>query len=136
MTFWESFWLLLIGAVISFVLGTWLTKRWQNNMKKLDIKVDIGSKIAEFVSYQTAKTTISTKRRKETFTDADKDEYFEDMREGYVDFSIIRSKLESYFPNLGIRERWTIISYFLAHLVMIHDNTLKRLLLMSGNRVT
>jgi hypothetical protein len=39
--------LLVIGGVISVGLGTWLTNRWQNHRKELEVKVDIVSKMLE-----------------------------------------------------------------------------------------
>lgn len=104
--------LLLIGAVISYVLGSRLTNRWQTNMKKLDIKVDIWSKIGELVAYQVAKTSKPTIERKEKFNDDDKKEYFEDLIKRYVDYNTIRSKLEIYFPTSDIIGKWD--EYFMV----------------------
>ena len=39
--------LLVIGALISGVLVAWLSNRWQNHRKELEVKVDIVSKMLE-----------------------------------------------------------------------------------------
>jgi len=56
--------LLLIGAGVSGVLVAWLTNRWQNHRKELEIKVDIASKIAEAVGNHLANTNIIVNRHK------------------------------------------------------------------------
>jgi hypothetical protein len=62
--FLYSLLLLAIGAVISFVLGTWLTIRWQNNRKKLDIKVDIVLKMDETIMHQVGKAQLLISQKK------------------------------------------------------------------------
>jgi hypothetical protein len=111
-TFEESFLyplvLLLIGAGVSGVMVAWLTNRWQNRRKELEIKVDIASKMAEAVAYYLANALILTYREK--FTAADEVAYYESMRKWYIDVNIISSKLASYFPQTDIRDRW--VNYY------------------------
>lgn len=96
--------LLLVGAGVSGVLVSWLTNRWQDRRKELEIKVDIASKMAEAVGYYIANALILTYRQ--NFTVADEDAYYESMRKWYIDVNIISSKLDTYFPQTDIRNRW------------------------------
>jgi len=41
--------LLIIGALISALIVPWLTQRWQNHQKKLELKSDLVSQISESV---------------------------------------------------------------------------------------
>ena len=51
--------LLVIGALISGVLVAWLSNRWQNHRKELEVKVDIVSKMLEVYGSVAAKTFLS-----------------------------------------------------------------------------
>jgi hypothetical protein len=98
--------LLLIGAGISGGLVTWLTNRWQNNRKELEIKVDIVSKMAEAMALQDANAFIYYLRKKKTLTDTEIDAYFADVKRWHTDTRIVGSKLQAYFPEEDIRKRW------------------------------
>jgi hypothetical protein len=106
-TFVESFILLSIGAVISFFLGSWLTNRWQDRRKELEIKVDVTSKMTEVLAYTMANSILSAQRKinhsNAAKIDAEDDE---SLRKFYVDVNVIRSKLASYFSEPKILEEW------------------------------
>jgi hypothetical protein len=53
--------LLLIGAGLSSLLIPWFTNRWQDHRKKLEIKVDIASKMAQATGPLLANAAISTR---------------------------------------------------------------------------
>jgi len=109
-TFEESFLyplvLLLIGAGVSGVLVGWLTNRWQDRRKEREFEVDIASKMTEIKSYIIGEAASLSRKRKDTLTADDKDARYEKENKWFVDINIIRSKLESYFPETGIKERW------------------------------
>lgn len=58
--------LLGIGAVLSFGLGTWLTKRWEDRRKEVDIKVEIVSKMDEAVTRRISKAFSLTSTLQKT----------------------------------------------------------------------
>jgi hypothetical protein len=109
--------LLLIGAGVSGGLITWLT-HWlenrrkqreievENRRKKLEIKVDIASKMAEAMGYQFANAAVFIDRETKIATDAERDVFYEDLKKWHADVSIIRSMLETYFPETGLKESW------------------------------
>jgi hypothetical protein len=98
--------LLLIGAGVSGVLVAWLTNRWDDHKKKLEIKMDIASKMAEYMSNLHVNAQVSINVKKDTFTDADRDTRFQNARKYLVDSRIIKIELENYFSDAGIDQRW------------------------------
>jgi len=130
-TFEESFLyplvLLLIGAGLSGGLVTLLSHELEkrrkereieveHNRKKLEIKVDIASKMSEAMAYQLSDIIILFGRKKKTLDDAEKDAVYESTKKWFIETKIISSKLESYyFSETGIRERWDEYCSFLLH---------------------
>jgi hypothetical protein len=93
--------LLVIGALISGVLVAWLANWWQNQRKKLEIRVDIVSKITEVYGSLSAKVVVSTERRK-PISNID-----EAVEKFLGDGDIVHSLLRSYYSSeAGITERW------------------------------
>jgi hypothetical protein len=152
-TFDEAFlyplYLLLIGAVASVGLGTWLTHWLENRRKKreievdnrrkeMEIKVDIVSKMTDVIAYQKANALISIDRKIEVRKEDDEIAATGvNLRKWYVDANIISSKLQTYFPETGLREKWewyylillafTNVSrdYFLEHTADEHNRGFK-----------
>jgi hypothetical protein len=108
----------LISVGVSAGLSAWLThflanrrrKREievENRRKELEIKVDITSKMTEVIAYTMANSLLSTQRK---ITDSNsekiKAEDDESLRKFYVDVNVINSKLESYFSEPKINEKW------------------------------
>jgi len=106
--------LLLVGAGLTSLLIPWFTKRWEDRKKELEIKVDIASKIAEVMAFQIADSAISITRKKRKFTEPEEDAFYEYVRKRATDFYTIRSKLESYFSETDIIERWRNFAYVLG----------------------
>jgi hypothetical protein len=109
-TFEESFLyplvLLLIGAGVSGLLVARLTTRWQDHRKKLEIKVDIASKMSELIADMMSDTVLYSYREYQTI-DVTEDKVWQESRKKLViDANIIRSKLESYFSGADIKHRW------------------------------
>jgi hypothetical protein len=98
--------LLLVGAGVTSLLIPLFTKKWEDRKKKLEIRVDITSKMAEAVAYQVANAVFAIERRKNKFDDDETETFYEDMRKWYVDISTIGSKLDSYFSEAGLSGRW------------------------------
>jgi hypothetical protein len=116
--FLYPFYLLLIGGLVSVGLGTWLA-HWlesrrkkreievENRRKELEIKVDITSKMTEAIAYQKANALISTDRKIKVRKEDDKIAATgENLRNWYVEVNIISSKLQTYFPEICIRDKW------------------------------
>src|SRR5919201_1759640 len=108
--------LLLIGAGVSGGLVTWLSNWWQDRRKQqelkvdhqrkeLDAKMDIVSKMTEIINYQRANALLAIGYKK-TVTQAEVDGYYENLKKWYVESSLVSSKLQTYFPDADIRERW------------------------------
>jgi hypothetical protein len=111
--------LLIIGALISGVLVAWITNRWQDHKKKIEIKVEIVSKMSEFTAdaLGNAKTTIM--RSKEEFSDAEAEKVLEKIEKWFGEVNIIRSKLQSYYGDTDLAKTWfsywdVVLQYYLA----------------------
>jgi len=102
--------LLLVGGVISFVLGTWLTNRWQNNKKKLDIKVELMLKIDETINRQISKSlsiSLGSILKKTLPTQEEQNTEVENIKNWYfLEAKGIQSKLSTYFPETELGRRW------------------------------
>jgi hypothetical protein len=85
--------LLLIGASVSSLLIPWFTNKWQDHRKKLDIKIELVSKMTEDISYQIGNATMSLWLKKQEFTDAEKDTFWEKEKKSFINASVIRSRL-------------------------------------------
>ena len=120
-TFEESFLyplvLLLVGAGVSGVLVSYLTNMWQdrrkqreldveNHRKELEIKIEIVSRMSEAVSYIFTKEYMNTDLKKETLTDEEKKAIWENVEKFYNNIFVIRSKLQSYYRDTNLGERW------------------------------
>jgi hypothetical protein len=94
--------LLLVGGVISVVLGTWLTNWWQKHRKEREVKVDIASKMLEVYGSGAAKTFLSNMRR-EPISNID-----EVLEKFCVGAYIVDSMLDSYYSSkTAILDRWS-----------------------------
>jgi|SRR5215217_3255819 len=113
--------LLFIGAVVSFVLGNWLTNRYQNNMKKLDIKVDILSKIDEAIDQQMGKaiSSVSQTKKKVVTERSIVDE--NNMKWFFGDAQRIESKLDTYFSEKKLKDRWNDFAVALSSFAIISE---------------
>lgn len=98
--------LLLIGAGVSSLVIPWITNKWQDHKKKLEIKVDIVSKMSEEISYQLGNAALSLFVKKTAFTDAEYNAYNQSSIEWFIKVNITRSKLQSYYPDTNIAEKW------------------------------
>lgn len=119
----------LIGAVVSGVLVGVVThklenrrkememkvqERWkekeieaENRRKEMEIKADIVLKMSEVIDYQKINAIISTDRKIKVRREDDEIAATgKNLREWYVDANKISSKLQTYFPETGLREKW------------------------------
>lgn len=140
-TFEESFLypliLLLVGPVITSLLIPWFTKKWEDRKKKLEIKVDIVSKMSESMGSQMGESIYSRKRIKDTLTDADEKALNEKLTKFASDAIIISIKLESYFSGTGIRERLNVYSVILnEYIYASFAYTLKDPTLIQSRRIS
>jgi hypothetical protein len=62
--------------------------------------------MSEAIGSHMANVTIARDRRKETWHEAEQDGFYENMKKWFVDTNIIESKLESYFPGEGVKDRF------------------------------
>jgi hypothetical protein len=125
--------LLIVGGGISLGLGTWLPNRWQNNKKKLEIKVEIVSIMDETIMVQIRKAVLlSAKGKKQLLkiqtaeiekqtaeiknqrVDTERQRaHVENISDWYMlKAKAIESKLGTYFPDTNLKGRWD--SYALA----------------------
>jgi gas vesicle protein len=108
----------VVSAALGAVLGAWLNhffaKRRMNDEnevkkrnKEQEIKDDITSKMTEVISYTMTNSLLSTQRM---ITDSNsekiKAEDDESFRKFQADVNAISSKLQSYFPETGISDKW------------------------------
>jgi hypothetical protein len=64
------------------------------------------SKMAEQISHQLGNASQLQYVKKDVFTDAEKSAMWEDDRKWYIDVNVTRAKLQSYYPDTKIAERW------------------------------
>jgi hypothetical protein len=76
--------LLLIRAGVSSLVIPWVTNKWQDNRKKLEIMVDIVSQMPEEILYQLGSVIGSIDMRKQEFTDAEKYAFWENERKWFT----------------------------------------------------
>jgi hypothetical protein len=120
--------LLIIGALISGVLVAKLTNRWENNKKKLDIKVDIVSKMDETITHQIGNAVLLVSQKKVNLSENEQNANLENMHKWYtLEAKRVESKLSTYFPETNLTDRWN--SY--AHTLMSFERAL--LLYLIGN---
>jgi hypothetical protein len=113
--------LLIIGALISGVLVAKLTNRWENNKKKLDIKVDIVSKMDETITHQIGNAVLLVSQKKVSLGENAQNAHLENMHKWYtLEAKGIESKLGNYFPETNLKDRWN--SY--AHTLISFGNAL------------
>jgi hypothetical protein len=109
--------LLLIGAGVSGLLVAWLTNRWEDrrkqqeikiedHRKELEIKVDMASKMSELIADEMSHAFIYVNRGIRTIDATEEKALSEREKNWFIDGSIIRLKLESYFPEADIKQRW------------------------------
>jgi hypothetical protein len=124
-TFQESFlyplFLLVIGALISGVLVAKLTNKWENNKKKLEIKVDIVSKIDETIMHQIGKAVLLVSQKKKSLIENERNAHLEHIHKWYtLEAKGIESKLDTYFPETNLNDRWNRY----AHALIPFENLL------------
>jgi predicted nucleotide-binding protein (sugar kinase/HSP70/actin superfamily) len=98
--------LLLIGGGVSSLVIPWITNKWQDHRKELEIKVEIASKMSELIAKLFGSALTSSVRKKQPTTDAERDSVYENIAKLFVDFNIIRSKLQSYYSDTEFTNRW------------------------------
>jgi hypothetical protein len=76
--------LLLIGAGVSSLVISWVTNKWQDHRKKLEIMVDIVSQMTEEILYQLGSVIGSIDMKKQEFTDSEKYAFWENERKGFT----------------------------------------------------
>jgi hypothetical protein len=111
----------VIGAGVSSVLIPWFTNRWQDHKKKIEIKVELVSKMSEIISNELASGLIAISRQKEKFSDAEWDKWHENKLKWLGEANIIRSKLQGYYRDAKLARAWfnyysVISEYHLASL--------------------
>jgi hypothetical protein len=99
--------LLLIGAGISGGLVTWLTNRWQNHRKELEIKTDLASKMAEAMALLDSEASLQIYLKKKLSVE-EQNTARQNFKKWFVEMKSIHSKLEAYFPDTGITKLWDI----------------------------
>jgi len=75
--------LLLVGAGVTSVVIPWVTNKWQDHKKKLEIKVELASKMSEVVSNALAHSLIAADVQKEEYVGADLDKVYENLVKWY-----------------------------------------------------
>jgi hypothetical protein len=78
----------------------------ERKRKELEIKTEVVSRMAEIIAYHIAEGVISNLKRKDSLNEVDIDAQHEKLKKGLVDGNIIRSKLESYFSEADIIQKW------------------------------
>jgi hypothetical protein len=98
--------LLLVGAGVSSVLILWFTNKWQDHRKKLEIKVELVSRMSEAISYPYTTAMTLASRKKKAFTEVELDSAYENFGKWFRRINIIRSKIQSYYPDSEIITAW------------------------------
>jgi len=105
----HPFILLIAGAVISGLLIPFLTRRWQDHQKELEIKIDLVNRINEAVSSVAASVQFS-----EMVEHLNKDDRKQDAQklldQAFLSWekssAIIGAELRAYFPKKQFEKKW------------------------------
>jgi hypothetical protein len=110
--------LVIVGGVVTTGIGglliAWITKRWQDNKTKTEIRLNLTQEMSEITAYAMGKilTAIASYRRdayagkKHEFSDADTAQLYKEFTEWNMKSSVLTAKLKAYFPYSNIDETW------------------------------
>jgi flagellar basal body-associated protein FliL len=110
--------LVIVGAVITTVIGgllvAWISKRWQDNKRKTEIRLELTQEMSEITAY--AKSRILTAiakysrdkymRKELGFSEADTTQLHKELSDWQIRSSVLASKLKGYFPSSDLDEQW------------------------------
>ena len=95
--------IVVIGAVISGLIISPITDRWQNRQKELQIRVNLVRRISRTIMGRMTKIELGVPaKRLEELNKESNDEYMKFK----VDSAVIGTELDSYFPNQEIGKKW------------------------------
>lgn len=98
--------LLLLGAVISGLLIPWITRRWNNHQKALEIKTELVSDLSKSIMEMILAVQYARLQAKsQTQQDFDRE-----YRNWEIQSAVIGTRLEAYFSKSGIPDDWTTFS--------------------------
>lgn len=99
--FAHPFILLVAGAIITSAIIPWLTNRWQNHKKKIEIKIDLVSRISETVILCTHNiaTILLNKKQIEAGTITESKEWVSKGK-------IVGAYIRAYFKNSSLPNEW------------------------------
>jgi hypothetical protein len=104
----------VVTAGIGGLLVPWITKRWQDNKRKTEIRLELTQEMSEITAYAMGKilTAIASyardraRRKEHEFSDDDTAHLYEEFAEWNRKSSVLTAKLKAYFPNSNIDEAW------------------------------
>lgn len=105
---WESIishpvFLLVVGAVFASILTPWLTNRWQDHKKALEIKVNLVTRITRLLSEVYAAAVSTTLWRNQQFTAEQFEEFRSLMSRWHIESNVARSEIQAYLGDTSLK---------------------------------
>ena len=102
----------MVGAVITGILVPRITKGWQDNKTKNEIRINLIQEMSEIAAYGMTKilTAIARYRdimragEKHTFSDCDAAHLYKEFETWYSKSCTLAAKLRAYFPTAKIEK--------------------------------
>jgi hypothetical protein len=88
--------LLLIGAGVSSYLIPWLTNKWQDHKKEIEIKIDLISKMSDIIALASGHAYVCRQNQE------NRENFHKDILDWLVKANNSRSQLRVYFPDATI----------------------------------
>jgi hypothetical protein len=110
--------LVIVGGVVTTGIGgllvAWITKRWQDNKRKTEIRLNLTQEMSEITAYAMGKilTAIASYvreralRKKHEFSDDDATQLYKEFADWNMRSSVLAAKLKAYFPSSNVDEAW------------------------------
>jgi len=109
--------LLVVGAALTGLLVPYVTRRWQDHQKELELKVDLLARVSETVTRVITHAWFRELGGKEKLSETDREEFDWRYGEWEVETRVIQAQFEAYFARSpGIAQHWAIYCDLLREL--------------------
>jgi hypothetical protein len=128
--------LLVVGAVLTGLLVPYITRRWQDHQKELELKADLLARLSEAVTRVITHAWFRELGGKEELSEADREEFDWRYGEWEVETRVIQAQFEAYFARSpDIARHWATYCDLLRKLHHLSwERTSRRDLLMNLRR--
>src|SRR6476659_1909657 len=99
--------LLIVGGILTGLLIPYITTRWQNHEKELEIKTSLVSKISEYATRMLmAIQFVEVSPSQGSNSSLTQEQYNNEYRDWKINSDIMQSQINAYFPNIDASKQW------------------------------